>query len=157
MSGRFTRKMYDDCSSQQNLKQSTNPLELILDVNKYVHCHNICKPKDYPPSAASLVDLESSLWGIDKISSDCDIAKHPFCGPYGCLLTRDPRIPEHITPYACERGHDGDNAVVTTNMKMPAHPGYQLPNPNVCKYQTFNRNGNLQSSPQPMYQYVSKF
>jgi hypothetical protein len=136
MSGRFTRKMYDGCAIQQDLKQSTDPLELIMDVNKYVNCNNICKPVgQYPQNAASLVDVESSLWGIDKLASKCDSAKHPFCSPNGCLLTKDPRVPPHITPYACERGHVGDNAVITTNMQMPKHPGFRVPNPNICQSQ----------------------
>lgn len=136
MSGRFTRKMYDGCAIQQDVKQSTDPLELILDVTKYVHCNNICKPaKQYPSNAAQLVDVESSLWGIDKLSSKCDGAKHPFCGPNGCLLTKDPRVAPHITPYACERGHVGENTVVTTNMQMPKHPGFHVPNVNICNSQ----------------------
>lgn len=136
MSGNFTRRMYDSCAIQQNVKQSTDPLELMLDVTKYVHCNNICRPaNEYPPNAALLVDVESSLWGIDKLSSKCDSAKHPFCGPNGCLLTNDSRVAPHITPYACERGHTGENAVVTTNMQMPRDPGYRLPNTNVCSGQ----------------------
>ncbi len=63
---------------------------------------------EYSPTSAQLVDVESSLWGIDKLSSDCDISRHPFCTPVGCLLTRDPRVAPHITPYACERGQIGD-------------------------------------------------
>ncbi len=128
MSGKFTRKMYDGCALQQNTKQSTDPLELILDVNKYVHCNNICKPSGRTPqNAADLVDIESSLLGIDKTASYCDTSKHPFCGPNGCMLTNDPRIGPHMTPYACDRGHDGGNAVITTNMKMPKHPGFSIP------------------------------
>ena len=134
MSGRFTRKMYDGCAYKQDTKQSTDPLELVLDVSKYVHCDNICKPAaEYPPNGALLVDVESSLWGIDKLASDCDTAKHPFCGPNGCLLTNDARVAPHITPYACERGKGNENAVITTNMQMPTDPGYSLPNPNICR------------------------
>ena len=136
MSGKFTRSMYDTCAQQQDTKQSTDQLERILDVSKYVHCNNICKPSgQYPPNAALLVDVESSLWGIDKLSSRCDGLKHPFCGPHGCLLTKDPRVAPHITPYACERGQADDNAVITTNMKMPSHPGFTVPNPNICQSQ----------------------
>jgi hypothetical protein len=128
--------MYDTCAIQQDQRQSTDSLELILDVNKYVNCNNICKPAEqYPPNAALLVDVESSLWGIDKLSSKCDSAKHPFCGPNGCLLTNDVRVGPHITPYACERGHIGENAVITTNMQMPKHPGFRVPNQNICDAQ----------------------
>ena len=136
MSGGFTRRRYDDCSYVQDTKQSTDPLELIVDVTKYVNCKNICRPaKEYPPNAALLVDVESSLWGIDKTSSRCDKAKHPFCTPSGCLLTRDSRVGPHITPYACERGHVGDAAVITTNMRMPTNPGFRQTNPNICDQQ----------------------
>ena len=58
-----------------------------------------------------------------------------FCGPNGCLLTNDSRVAPHITPYACERGHIGENAVITTNMQMPQHPGFRVPNPNICDKQ----------------------
>lgn len=138
MSGQFTRKMYDDCYYKQNVKQITDPLELVLDVNKYVNYNNICKPQiNKPRNAADLVDIESSLWGIDKIASNCDTAKHPNCSSMGCLLTNDPRIPVNNTPYLCERGKPGDvGAVVTTNMQMPNNPGYQLPNPNICHTNT---------------------
>lgn len=151
MSGRFTRKMYDTCALDQNVKQSTDPLELVLDVNKYVHCNNICKPSEtrYTPSGISLVDVESSLWGIDKISSRCDSDKHPFCGPQGCLLTRDPRVPPHITPYACERGREGDNAVITTNIKRPNGPGYTLPDPRICNNQGNGYYQNQNQAPSP--------
>lgn len=134
MAGKFTRKIYDNCAYQQDVRQSTNPLELILDVTKYVHCGNICHPNgEYPPNPALLVDIESSLWGIDKLSSKCDKAKYPFCGPTGCLLTKDPRIAPHITPYACERGRAGENAVVTTNISMPTDSGIRVPDPNICR------------------------
>lgn len=147
MSGRFTRKMYDNCALEQDTKQSTDHLELILDVTKYIHCNNICKPAaEYPPNPALLVDVESSLMGLDKIASKCDSAQYPFCASNGCLLTNDPRIPPHVTPYACERGHTGDNAVVTTNMKMPRHPGYQIPNVNICAGQ---KNGYYVNPPKP--------
>lgn len=132
----FTRQMYDNCASAQNTKQSTGPLELILDINKFVNCNNICRPaKEYPPQSALLVDIESSMWGLDKLASQCDAAKHPFCGPSGCLLTSDPRVGPHITPYACSWGHIGDRAVITTNMRMPKNPGFTVPNPNICDAQ----------------------
>lgn len=136
MAGEFTRELYDRCNLLQNTRQSTEPLNLIMDITKFVNCGNLCTPShQYPPNGALLVDVESSLWGLDKINSKCDKAKHPFCGPYGCMLTRDPRIAPHITPYACERGHRGESAVITTNMKMPLTPGYRLHNPHVCDYQ----------------------
>lgn len=127
MSGRFTRSMYDSCALQQNVKQSTDPLEFILDSSKYINNNNICRPtSNIPYNPAYLVDVESSLWGLDKISSKCDTSKYPFCAPNGCLLTKDPRVPAHITPYACERGYAGEKAVITTNMRKPTDPGFRV-------------------------------
>jgi len=138
MSGRFTRRMYDGCAFEQNVKQSTDPLELVLDVTKYVHCNNICQPaRQYPPNSMLLVDVESSLWGLDKLASSCDQAKYPYCGPNGCLLNDDPRIPPNLDPLACSWKHidDRGRAVIATNMKMPTNPGYKIPNTNVCTAQ----------------------
>lgn len=145
MSGRSTRKMYDVCATQQDVKQSTDPLELQLDVTKYVHANNICKPTSFNHqnnNVMQLVDIESSLRGIDKIASKCDTTKHPFCSNSGCLLTNDHRVGPHITPYACEWGHAGDNAVTTTNMQMPMHPGFNVPNvqPNTTNGYYSNQN-----------------
>jgi len=140
MAGRFTGKRYDQCALTQSTKQSTDPLELIMDPTKYVNCNNLCQPSSetFPRNTASLVDIESSMWGLDKLASNCDAAKHPFCGPSGCLLTSDPRVGPHMTPYVCERGLDGSPAVVTTNMRMPTNPGFHVPNQNICGGQ---RNG----------------
>lgn len=144
MSGYFTRKMYDDCAYKQSSKQSTDPLELVIDITKYINCNNMCQPsKPIPRNSILLVDVESSLKGLDKTASNCDCDKHPFCGPKGCLLTNDPRIAPHITPYVCDRGRPGDKAVVTTNMRPPEHPGYFIPNVNICE----NQNNGYYSDP----------
>ena len=138
MAGRFTREIYDGCAFAQDVKQSTDPLSFQLDVTKYVNCNNICKPsRNYNPESAQFVDVESSLWGLDKLASRCDKAKHPFCGPLGCLLTKDPRVPPHIDPIGCYWNHDGDKspAVIRTNMVMPNSPGYTVPNPHICDAQ----------------------
>ena len=72
MAGRFTRRIYDNCNFQEDLKRRTDPLELVMDVTKFVHHKNICRPSHtYPPTSAQLVDVESSLWGIDKTASNC--------------------------------------------------------------------------------------
>jgi hypothetical protein len=136
MAGKFTRKLYDQCALAQDTRQSTDPLELQMDITKYINCSNLCRPAGSAhPQGAQLVDVESSMWGLDKQASRCDAFKHPFCGPHGCLLTDDPRVPPHITPYACDWGHEGEPAVITTNMKMPSGPQYRVPNPNICNMQ----------------------
>ena len=133
MAGRFTNKRYDECAFAQSTKQSTDPIHLTMDINKFVNCNNICQPTGYrPPNAIQLVDIESSLWGLDKLASNCDTAKHPFCSPSGCLLTNDPRVAPHINPQSCSWGHTGQPGVVTTNMSMPTNAGFTAPNPNIC-------------------------
>ena len=134
MAGRFTRGTYDLCSINQSTQQSIEPVDFVMDPTKYVNNGNLCNPSlNFMHHAQTLTDIESSLQGRDKSLSRCDSFKYPLCGNKGCLLTTDPRIPQHSTPYACERGKQGDtNTVVNTNRVMPTHPGYVMPNQNVC-------------------------
>jgi len=125
----YTRSLYDVCATQQENLQSTGILGFQLDNTKYINCGNLCQPSG---NAALYVDVESGLRGLDKIASKCDSAKLPFCSATGCLTMNDPRIPEHITPYACSWGHAGDRAVVNTNMSMPKGSGITLPPTNPC-------------------------
>jgi len=107
------------------MKQSTKPIELTMDIDKYVHNRNICNPEQHNnTNYISLIDIESSLWGIDRISSDCDEYQYPYCEKNGCLVTGDNRIPPHTVVYACDRGYEGDNAVITTNMKNASNLDY---------------------------------
>lgn len=154
MAGKFTRRMYDNCAAEQTLLQSTGPLDLIMDVNKYVNCNNECSrnSSQFHIDPSIMVDIESSLRGIDKLASDCDSSKHPFCSANGCLLTNDNRLPPYSPPYLCDRGKEGDNAVVTSNMKMPQHPGYTLPNPNICR-QNVPQHNYQQMAPQRQQNY----
>lgn len=132
----FTNKLYDQCAFAQQTKQSTDPLELTMDITKFINANNICKPTgERHPNAVQLVDIESSLWGLDKLASNCDTAKHPFCSDSGCILTADPRVAPHITPNSCSWSHIGQPGVIQTNMTMPTNPGYRLPNPNICNNQ----------------------
>lgn len=129
MAGRYTRSMYDNCALQQDTKQSTDQLELIMDTTKFINCGNLCKT---PNNTSLLVDVESGLWGLDKVASRCDSAKLPFCGPSGCLLSGDPRIAPHMPPFVCDWGHQGDKAVITTNMSLPSGPGFSVPTSGPC-------------------------
>jgi hypothetical protein len=129
MSGKYTNSMYDTCAFQKNVKESTKPLSFYLDANKYVNCHCPSGPHKSVKTVGDMTDIESSLKGIDKIASHCDIAKHPNCTQLGCLTTNPIN---YISPYAYERGQDGENAVVTTNMKKPTNAGYSLPPTHIC-------------------------
>ena len=136
MSGRFTRRMYDDCATDQDTKQSTGQLNMILDLTKFVNCNRSCNPDNKfvqnIQNPFDLVDVESSLMGIDRPASNCDIEKYPYCASKGCILTGDSRVPQHTNPYVCERGYDGDNTLVQSNMKMPQYE-YKFPTDNVCQ------------------------
>jgi hypothetical protein len=140
MAGRFTRRMYDGCAFKQDTRQSTEPLDYQLDVTKYVNCNNMCAPKVVNPGAVGLVDVESSLWGLDKLSSKCDSMQHPFCGPAGCLLTKDSRVPFNRNPLACERGLTCEpyNAVIKSNMCPSTSSGITIPSTRICPTQQAN-------------------
>lgn len=132
MAGHFSKKMYDNCAFQQDVNQITRPYNLVMDDTKYVRKSGVCgDPSAIPRRASDLVDIESSLMGMDKTASHCNTSKHPFCGQNGCLLTNDPRIKKHVTPFICDRGRDGDHSVITTNMKMPKHPGFATNDKNI--------------------------
>jgi len=141
MAGIYTRKMYDNCALQQDTKQSTDQLELLLDPTKYIHCNNICQPKntrytEFPADGAALVDVESDLTGRTKLASRCDSEQYPFCGPSGCLLPNDSRVPVNVDPEVCSWAHNGERGVITTNMRMPNGPGYTLPSLSPCEPQS---------------------
>lgn len=127
MSGHHSRLPYDECATQQYIKQSTSPINYALDPSKYINVGNICKANYHDTNGKiSIVDVESGIRGLDKNASQCNSAKHPNCNASGCLLTNDKRLPPHVTPYACERGRQGDNAVITTNMKQQTNPGFHI-------------------------------
>ncbi len=129
----FTKKKYDECYTNQEINQKTAHLPLVMDLNKYVNCNNLCKqPNTQFPQYNQLIDIESSLMGLDRPSSNCNNNQYPLCASNGCLLTNDNRIPQFTTPYVCERGRDGEKAVVTTNMKLPTNSGINNINTNPC-------------------------
>jgi hypothetical protein len=139
MSGYSTRLRYDKCSYDQFLKQETDPLSLVTDIDKYVNKNFACRSGSDAPqrNTASIVDIESSLRGIDKVSSDCDQYKHPFCGPRGCLLTKDPRVAPHVTPWIYERGDVDDTSSVTkTNIRKPTGTVFKQTINKVCDGQS---------------------
>jgi hypothetical protein len=114
MSGAFTRKMYDSCAIQQDVRQSTNPMEHVMDVHRYINCSGTCKPSICYPQKIPLVDIESQLMGLGQSASNCYINKPPY---------RKIAEPYFSPPYVCEWGHQGEDTVITTNMKMPQNSG----------------------------------
>jgi hypothetical protein len=134
MAGNLTRRSYDNCAFQQSSKQLTDPLVLTMDINKYINCNSMFDRSGIPVqtlNAQQIADVESALWGLDKSYTKCDGDKYPFCSASGCLLTNDQRV-QFNPPYVLERGKTGDNAVVTTNMRLPSTNGLTNPPSNVC-------------------------
>lgn len=127
MSGEFTRKLYDDCALNQNTRDSTAPLGYQLYAGKFVGNQTVC-PSKLANNNLALVDIESSLFGYDRIASNCNEAQYPLCHKTtGCLLTNDKRTLGNVNPLACSWGRPGTEAVVNTNMKKPTSTGINLP------------------------------
>ena len=127
MASSSTRLEYDNCAYKQELRQSTDPMRYQLYSGKYVNCGNICRAdKNFPANGIALVDVESELKGINRINSRCNESKHPYYDSEHIIRTNDPRLPPHITPYACERD------IVPNNIPKMTHPGFGPMNPNVC-------------------------
>ena len=130
MSGQFTGLTYDKCAYTQELKQSTQPLEWELDLNRYVNVNNFAGYHSggfYPYNALDQVDIDSSLKGLDTISSNCSGDQQPFCYDKGCINTFDPRYASVWSPpdaYQWKHSNDPNNpGVVSTNMNPPSSNG----------------------------------
>jgi hypothetical protein len=123
-----TRLIYDPCAYRQDLKQSTDPLAYQLYAGKYYNCDG-CRPEGgkFTDNPLVLVDIESELKLLNRINTNCNNFKHPFCETGNCIGTFDPNLPPYTTPWACERD------IVPNNIKKMTHPGYVLPDENQCQ------------------------
>jgi hypothetical protein len=73
----FNRLSYDDCSYKAELSESVSYLSYMLDPVRYEHC-NKCRPESgvvggtaVSHSKGNMVDLENSLFGIDRPNTHC--------------------------------------------------------------------------------------
>lgn len=161
MSGEFTRKLYDDCALNQNTRDSTAPLGYQMYAGKFTGYNDIC-PSQLNSDNLALVDVESSMLGLDRIASNCNEAQYPLCNKTtGCLLTNDPRTQGNVNPLACSWGRPGERAVINTNMKMPTNTGISsIPtDPSTNKtngYYVRSNAGNNQSNTQRRVQNVQQ-
>ena len=124
--GSFNRLKDDRCASQKELYESTAPLQHMLYEGKYENCGKCThEGKFYRPF--DLVDVETELLGINRPNSRCPQFKYNpnrKSSKYG-ISTFDASIPVALNPVVCP--------VVFNNIPKLTHPGYQVPNDNICK------------------------
>ncbi len=67
----------------QTTKTKYRSIGISTRCNKYVNAKNFCKPIEQQQSTIQLIVLMlNQVYGeLDKTASNCDSAKHPFCGP----------------------------------------------------------------------------
>lgn len=121
---------YDPCAYKQDLKQSTDPLAYYLYPGQGYNC-NGCRPdislSGHLPGSLQLVDVESELWGLTRINSECTDFKFPNCGAGSCIDTFDRNLPGYISPWACERD------ITPNNIRKATHPGFEISMDNACQ------------------------
>lgn len=127
--GSSNRPIYDACSYQKRLYESTSPLAYQLYQGKHENCNKCIYDKFYVPYQPEIVDIESELKNITRPLSDCDQFKYsPKCKKSGlCISTFDKTVPIVLAPEVCP--------IIYNNIPRQTNPGYRLPNPNFCKNQ----------------------
>lgn len=121
MSGKFTRKSYDECAIHRDIQDSISPINYHMEPRKYINnSRSEIKPSFNLDNSNkySLIDIESGLLGLDQFASLCDEYKYPLCNKTtGCILTHDPSI-KNVEPLVNFWGYPGDKTVITTNRKL---------------------------------------
>lgn len=122
--GASNRLIYDSCSYQKQLYESTSPLAYNLYQGKFENCNKCLYDKFWTPY--QLVDIETELRNQTRPLSHCDQFKYtPGCRKSGlCLSTFDKSVPVVLAPEVCP--------IIYNNIPKNEHPGYSLPNPNFC-------------------------
>lgn len=115
---------YDRCAYQKQLYESTAPLSYRLYEGAHESCDKCIYDRFWRPF--DLVDVESELKNITRPNSKCSSFKYnPLCkNSKSCLSTFDPKVPVV---------HNTLCPVVFNNIKKMTHPGYVVPNDNICK------------------------
>ena len=117
MSGFSSRSKYDKCAEVQELRQRTAPMNSVMDINRYVNDSNFSSNSG--PGSVGFgirpINVESSLWQLDKTSSNCNVDQYPFCSGSGCFVGG---TKGYKPPYLEERGDD-EKAVSRTNISKP--------------------------------------
>lgn len=146
MSGYNSRFLYDQCTFDQNLKQTTNPCRYQLLNDKFENVNMTIKNGPCQSKAAQKLncskcdtnskaniearwssiglrtDIESDLWAINRATSRCVDNKYHPCGP-GCDGKKkycEKKCPNHVVVNVkiCERD------IVPSQNKMPTSNGF---------------------------------
>lgn len=122
--GASNRPIYDNCSYQKQIYESTSPLSYNLYQGKFENCNKCIYDRFWTPY--QLVDIETELRNQTRPLSNCDEFKYSStCERSGlCVSTFDPQVPVVMAPEVCP--------IVYNNITKPLNPGYHLPNPNFC-------------------------
>ncbi len=123
--GSSNRLLYDNCSYQKNLYESTSPMAYRLYFGAQENCNKCIADRFY--TKYQLVDIETELRNQTRPLSDCDQFKYsPNCKRSGlCLSTFDKSVPVVMAPEVCP--------IVYNNIPRQRSPGYHLPDPNFCR------------------------
>lgn len=122
--GSSNRLIYDNCSYQKKLYESTTPLEYQLYEGKFENCEKCLYDKFWRPF--DLVDYESELKNLNRPASQCDQFKYnPKCRRSGlCLSTFDKTVPVVFAPEVCP--------IIYNNIQKMKTVGYKVPADNLC-------------------------
>ncbi len=122
--GSSNRLIYDNCSYQKQLYESTSPLAYQLYQGKHESCQKCLYDKFWTPY--QLVDIETELRNQTRPLSHCDQFKYsPNCKRSGlCLSTFDKTVPVVFAPEVCP--------IIYNNIPKQTHPGFNLPDDNFC-------------------------
>jgi len=122
--GKWNRRSSDNCAYQQNVMESTSPIDYMLYSGAHRNCGLCCSKNDccsekslkneQSKTHSSRIEIESDLLNINRLSSQCNDLKHrPNANNANtnCL---------HRNERPCYNWSNGLQRTVTT--------GYQLPN-----------------------------
>ena len=131
MAGKWNRRSSDNCSYQQEVIESTAPIDYMLYSGAHRNCGLCCSKNDccsekslkdeQSKTQTSRVEMESNLMNINRLSSKCSDLKHKpsdYDKDY-----KTPCLQKNELP--CYNWSNGLPRVTTT--------GYQLPNSNCQK------------------------
>lgn len=122
--GSSNRLIYDNCSYQKNIYESTSPMAYNLYFGAQENCNKCLYDKFY--TRYQLVDVETELRNQTRPLSHCDQFKYsPNCKKSGlCVSTFDKDVPVVLAPEVCP--------IIYNNIPRQTDPGYKLPDPDFC-------------------------
>ena len=104
--GSSNRLLYDNCSYQKRLYESTSPLSYQMYQGKFENCHKCLHDKFWTPY--KVVDIETELRNQTRPLSHCDQFKYtPGCKKSNmCMSTFDKNRPVVYAPEVCSILHN---------------------------------------------------